>query len=63
VILSDFGFGNLSCLNYKTAINIPETEYAPLNGAGEFGRKAHVNGSLYHGAGPGSLSVQSVYDH
>jgi hypothetical protein len=63
MIFSDFGFGNLSCLNYKTAINIPETKYAPLKVQELLGRKAHVNGSLYHGAGPGSLSLQSVYDH
>jgi hypothetical protein len=63
MILAIFGFGNLSCLNYQTAINIPETKYAPLQVLDNLGRKAHVNGSLHHGAGPGSFLVQSVYDH
>ena len=57
MISSNFGFGNLSCLKYKTAINIPETKYAPLKVLENLGRKAYVDGSLYHGAGPGSLSV------
>jgi hypothetical protein len=63
MIFSNFGFSNLSCLNYKTAINIPETKDAPPKVLENLGRKAHVDGSLYHGAGLGSLSMQPVYDH
>ena len=63
MIFGDSDFGNLSCLKHETAINIPETKYALLKVLENLGRKAHVNGSLHHGAGLGSLFVQSIYDH
>jgi hypothetical protein len=58
-----FILGNLSCQKYEMTINFPETEFAPLKVLENFGRKEHVNGSLYHGASLGPLSVQSIHDH
>jgi hypothetical protein len=64
MIFGDFDFCNLSCLDYETPIIFPETpNNAPLKVLENLGRKTHVNGSLYHGAGLGSLLVQSIYDH